>query len=143
MAEGGIVIIGAGIAGLSTALRLAPAPVTVVVGSPLGEGSATAWAQGGIAAAIGADDQPKFHAEDTVLAGAGLVDQTRALHLAGRCVDCGECERACPSQIPLGLLNRKVARIMMDRYGYSVTDDPSKQTPVGTFRLDDGQEFIE
>ena len=67
---------------------------------------------------------------------------TRALHLAGRCVDCGECERACPAGIPLGLLNRKVAQIVAARYGYVVTDDPAKPTPIGTYRLDDGQEFI-
>jgi formate dehydrogenase (coenzyme F420) beta subunit len=67
---------------------------------------------------------------------------TRALHLAGRCVDCGECERACPEQIPLGLLNRKVAQIVSARYGYTVTDDPSIPTPIGMYRLDDGQEFI-
>ncbi len=67
---------------------------------------------------------------------------TRALHLAGRCVDCGECERACPAQISLGLLNRKVAHIVAARYGYVVTDDPAKPTPIGTYRLDDGQEFI-
>ena len=67
---------------------------------------------------------------------------TRALHLAGRCVDCGECERACPAQIPLSLLNRKVARIVKDRFGYRVTDDPSTPAPIGTFRLDDTQEFI-
>ena len=34
----------------------------------------------------------------------------RAYHLAGRCVECNECERACPMSIPLHLLNRKVAR---------------------------------
>jgi formate dehydrogenase subunit beta len=67
---------------------------------------------------------------------------TRALHLAGRCVGCGECERACPAGIPLGLLNRKVAGIVADRYGYSVTDDPSREAPIGTYRLDDEQEFI-
>jgi formate dehydrogenase subunit beta len=68
---------------------------------------------------------------------------TRALHLAGRCTDCGECERACPSGIPLGLLNGKVADIVWKRFGYSVTDDPACQTPIGAYRLDDAQEFIE
>jgi len=67
---------------------------------------------------------------------------TRALHLAGRCVDCGECERACPANIPLGLLNRKAAQIVLARYGYAVSDDPSKPAPIGIFKLDDGQEFI-
>jgi formate dehydrogenase (coenzyme F420) beta subunit len=67
---------------------------------------------------------------------------TRALHLAGRCVDCGECERACPAGIPLGLLNRKVARVVASRYGYAASDDPSKETPIGSYRLDDEQEFI-
>lgn len=78
-----IVIIGAGIAGLSTALRLAPLPVTVLTGAPLGEGSASAWAQGGIAAALSEDDAPEFHADDTMKAGAGLVDMERAAQLAG------------------------------------------------------------
>lgn len=67
---------------------------------------------------------------------------TRALHLAGRCVDCGECERACPAGIPLGLLNRKAAESVEKRYGYAVTDDPSVPAPIGTYRLDDEQEFI-
>jgi formate dehydrogenase subunit beta len=68
---------------------------------------------------------------------------TRALHLAGRCVDCGECERACPADIPLGLLNRKVARVVAERYGYVAADDPSQPAPIGTYRLDDAQEFIQ
>lgn len=67
---------------------------------------------------------------------------TRALHLAGRCVDCGECERACPADIPLGLINRKVARTVEARYGQHAGEDPSVANPIGAFRLDDGQEFI-
>lgn len=66
----------------------------------------------------------------------------RMLHQAGRCVDCGECERVCPSGIPLGLLTRKVASIMKERFAYQVSDDPEVAAPIGTYRLDDQQEFI-
>ncbi|WP_029349904.1 L-aspartate oxidase [Bosea sp. 117] len=69
-----VVVIGGGVAGLATALRLAPQPVTLVVTAPLGIEAATAWAQGGIAAAMGEDDTPALHAEDTLKAGAGLSE---------------------------------------------------------------------
>ena len=67
---------------------------------------------------------------------------SRALHLAGRCVGCNECERACPVGIPLGLLTSKVAAIVKDRFGYVSSDDPSVPAPIGTFSRDDAQEFI-
>ena len=73
LGDGDIVIVGAGLAGLFTALKLAPLPVTVVSAAPLGEGASSVWAQGGIAAAVGLGDTPEKHAADTVLAGAGLV----------------------------------------------------------------------
>jgi L-aspartate oxidase len=73
--EGDIVIIGAGLAGLFTALRLAPLPVTVIAAAPLGEGASSVWAQGGIAAAVGEGDTPRQHAHDTIVAGAGIVDE--------------------------------------------------------------------
>ncbi|HZB94060.1 MAG TPA: L-aspartate oxidase [Stellaceae bacterium] len=68
------VIIGAGLAGLMTALQLAPEPVIVLAKTPLGSGIASAFAQGGVAAAIGADDAPQLHAADTLAAGDGLSD---------------------------------------------------------------------
>ncbi len=68
------VILGAGLAGLSTALALAPLPVTVVSPCALGDGCSSAWAHGGIAAALSADDSADFHAEDTLAAGNGLND---------------------------------------------------------------------
>jgi L-aspartate oxidase len=73
-ADGDVVIVGAGLAGLFTALKLAPMHVTVLAAAPLGQGTASGWAQGGIAAAVGADDSPALHAADTIAAGAGLVD---------------------------------------------------------------------
>jgi len=67
---------------------------------------------------------------------------TRAQHLAGRCAGCGACERACPQDIPLDLLNRYMARVVRDAFDYVVGDDPGVPAPVGTFRKDDPQEFI-
>ena len=69
-----VLVIGGGLAGLFTALRLAPLPVTVLTPKPLGEGASSAWAQGGIAAAIGEGDTAESHAADTIAAGAGLTD---------------------------------------------------------------------
>ncbi len=67
------VVVGAGVAGLSAALRLAEhGPVTVLCSSDLGQQAASAWAQGGVAAAVGADDSVALHAEDTLVAGDGL-----------------------------------------------------------------------
>jgi L-aspartate oxidase len=79
---GDVVIVGGGLAGLFCALKLAPRPVTVISAAPLGEGASTAWAQGGIAAAVAEGDSAEAHAADTVAAGAGLVDETIALGLA-------------------------------------------------------------
>lgn len=67
---------------------------------------------------------------------------TRAQHHAGRCADCGECARVCPVDIPLGLLNREVARIVERRFGFQMTDDPATPEPIGAFRMEDEQEFI-
>src|SRR6185312_11012683 len=70
----GALILGAGIAGIFTALKLAPFPALVLAGSRPGRSGSSAWAQGGIAAAVGADDDWQHHAADTVAAGAGLCD---------------------------------------------------------------------
>jgi L-aspartate oxidase len=80
--ERGVVIVGAGLAGLFTALKLAPIPVTLVSGAKLGEGASSVWAQAGIAAALAEGDSPEAHAADTVSAGAGIVDETIALAMA-------------------------------------------------------------
>ncbi len=69
-----ILIIGAGLAGLYAALTLAPRPVTVLSPKPLGYGASSAWAQGGVAAAMDKNDTPEAHAMDTVNAGDGIVD---------------------------------------------------------------------
>lgn len=76
-----VVIVGAGAAGLFAALSLAPRPVTVLSEKPLGGISASCWAQGGIAAAVDKDDNPGFHAADTLKAAAGTADADVVRHL--------------------------------------------------------------
>jgi L-aspartate oxidase len=73
-----IAIVGGGVAGLTTALSLPTAlRVILMTKSVLGE-SNTRYAQGGLAAAIGADDDPALHLRDTLAAGAGLVQEDAA-----------------------------------------------------------------
>lgn len=77
-----VVVVGAGLAGLFTALKLAPLNVTVISPAPIGEGASSVWAQAGIAAALSEGDTPEDHAADTVRAGAGIVDEAVALLMA-------------------------------------------------------------
>lgn len=72
------VIIGAGLAGLMAALELAPTPVVVITKATLGVNCASAWSQGGLAAAIAPDDSPELHLADTLAAGDGLCDEAAA-----------------------------------------------------------------
>jgi L-aspartate oxidase len=74
MSAAPVVIVGGGAAGLMAALCLAPRQVWLLCGGKLGGGAASGWAQGGIAAAIGADDSVALHVADTIAAGAGLCD---------------------------------------------------------------------
>lgn len=69
-----IVIVGAGMGALYAALKLAPRPVVLISPEPLGKGASSAWAQGGVAAAMDDGDSPENHARDTLKAGAGTVD---------------------------------------------------------------------
>src|SRR5690348_154926 len=70
----GALILGAGVAGLFTALKLSPFPAFVLAGTRPGVSGSSAWAQGGIAAAVGPADTASAHLEDTLRAGAGLCD---------------------------------------------------------------------
>lgn len=82
-----ILIIGGGLAGLFTALKLSPLPCTVLTPTPLGEGASSAWAQGGVAAAIGEGDSIESHVADTLQAGAGLCDEAMVRLMASEASD--------------------------------------------------------
>ncbi|MEO1028624.1 MAG: L-aspartate oxidase [Pseudomonadota bacterium] len=77
-----VLIVGAGLAGLFLALQLRPRSCLIVSPSPIGTAASSAWAQGGLAAALDPEDSPEAHAADTVDAGAGLVDPVVARLIA-------------------------------------------------------------
>jgi len=69
-----VVVVGAGVAGLAAALATGGRPVVVLSASPPGRSGSSPAAQGGIAVALGDDDDPDLHAADTLAAGCGLCD---------------------------------------------------------------------
>ncbi|MCC2612978.1 L-aspartate oxidase [Neorhizobium petrolearium] len=75
---GRVAIVGSGLAGLVTALRLAPQPVMLITRAELGAETSSAWAQGGVAASLGEDDSADLHLTDTLAAGDELCDAAAA-----------------------------------------------------------------
>ena len=66
----------------------------------------------------------------------------RAFHVAGRCVDCGACSRACPMGINLRALMKKTEKIMQERFQFEAGMSLKAIPPLGEFKMDDAQEFI-
>ncbi len=66
----------------------------------------------------------------------------RALHMAGRCVECGACHRACPAGIDLMRFNRRVTKIVRERFGTIPGVEIDSQPPLTRFSPEDPQEFI-
>ena len=55
---------------------------------------------------------------------------SRAVHMVGRCIDCGLCEEACPVDIPIRTLYKKVGEIVSDVFDYKTGDDPEAKSPL-------------
>ena len=66
----------------------------------------------------------------------------RAMHMAGRCIACGECERVCPAGIPLTLLYKKLKKEVKEQYGYEPGKDPEAEAPMCHFQKNDSEDFI-
>lgn len=84
----------------------------------------------------------KWVEKSPVLSDNFVYHMVRALHLAGRCVDCGECERACPENIPLRYLNKKLEKVAKELFDYDVGFDPSQPSLISSFRDEDPEDFI-
>jgi ferredoxin len=66
----------------------------------------------------------------------------RAFHTAGRCVDCGACERACPFNIKLRYLTKKIEKEVKERFNYIPGLDLETPPPLSTFEPDDKEDFM-
>jgi len=67
---------------------------------------------------------------------------TRAFHLAGRCVGCDECTRACPAGIDLRLLNLSLAKAAEENFSFRAGMDPAADPIIGAYSQQDHEEFI-
>lgn len=67
----------------------------------------------------------------------------RAMDLSGRCTFCGECDRACPAEIPLNVINQELAKVNYDAFdGYRAGYQAEGKPPFVSFKEDDKEDFI-
>jgi ferredoxin len=66
----------------------------------------------------------------------------RTMHLAGRCVNCGDCSRACPVSIPLYLLNQKLINEVFRNFKVRSGTTAKAESTLSTFKPDDKEDFI-
>ncbi len=66
----------------------------------------------------------------------------RAYHCAGRCTDCGACERACPVGIPMRQFTKKLNKDALELFSWEAGMDLDKRPLLDAYRTDDYNEFV-
>lgn len=85
---------------------------------------------------------PAWFGRTNDLSDTMIFHLVRAFHVAGRCVDCGACSRACPMDIDLRELVKKIEKIVKERFNHEAGISLEKAPPLGEFKMNDSQEFI-
>ncbi len=85
---------------------------------------------------------PQWFGKTNDLSDTMIYHIVRSLHMAGRCVDCGGCTRACPMGINLRFLLSVVEKVIKDRFGYEAGLDIKQDPVMGTYHKEDSDEFI-
>ncbi|MBZ4654013.1 MAG: coenzyme F420-reducing hydrogenase, beta subunit [Peptococcaceae bacterium] len=85
---------------------------------------------------------PQWVGKSTQLADNLIFHLTRALHVAGRCVDCGACQRACPMGVDLRILNRKMLLEVKELYQFEAGLKEEQELPLNTYDPGDPEPFL-
>ena len=85
---------------------------------------------------------PAWFSKAVSLKGNFAWNVTRAMHLAGRCIDCGECERACPVGIPLRDMNKKIEKDVKELFGYKAGSSVEEKPLLSSFDKSDPEDWI-
>ena len=88
-------------------------------------------------------NKPKWGEKSPDPAGNLMYHLTRFHHLAGRCIDCGECSRACPVDIPLYLFHKKVAKDCEEMFGQAAGMSIEDKPVLVNFRMEDSDKILE
>jgi len=86
--------------------------------------------------------QPQWIGKTTNLSDTSIFHIVRAFHTAGRCVDCGACDRACPVGIDIRKLTKKIEKDVKELFHYQAGVNLEEVPPLATFNLGDPQQFI-
>jgi ferredoxin len=87
--------------------------------------------------------KPQWGDKTPTFDGNLMYHLTRFYHLAGRCVDCGECTRACPVDIPLNLFHKYMARECEEMFGQKAGMDPNQKPVMVDFKVEDSDTWLE
>jgi formate dehydrogenase (coenzyme F420) beta subunit len=71
-----------------------------------------------------------------------IFQVVRMMHVAGRCTDCGECERICPANIPLGKLTGKMEEIVEELFQYRAGTDKDAQPLMAAYKPDEVEDLM-
>jgi formate dehydrogenase subunit beta len=71
-----------------------------------------------------------------------IFQMVRMIHVAGRCTDCGECQRACPVNIPLRSLSKKMEEIVNELFQYRAGTDKDAPPLMAAYESEEAEDFI-